>query len=210
MGFGGGRIGREPGSETANKGARVTTARRLRTRRNVGMTGPCGFLLLSLSAAPAAADDFPGAICGGMPCGTDGYYVTGCWNDEGTMPSELTTVIMYLNGPVAANTNLQFVTGDCDGTTDLAWDDELTADQLPPGNKDALGMAVCMALGGGFGANSDPAAVECESWRATISPSNIEQCNLVPPCTRSQLRGKVWCTPSGGTVAWPPGSLLAP
>ena len=134
-------------------------------------------------APPVAGDTFPGT---NGATGADGTYVTGCWNDSGSVPSELTGHINYFNGLA---TDLNLVMGGCDGTTDMRFDDNLTASNL-------LGLHTCTAVGGDFGWTSSTSDIECETSTVQINPTVIATCGL----NNSQVRRANWCHESGHGV----------
>jgi len=125
----------------------------------------------------------------GTTATTDGPYVTACWNEAGSTPSELTDHIAYMNGAVAAGTNLVTEMGTCDApNTDMLFDDNLTT-------ADLLGLTTCLLAGGDFGQSATTTVVECEQWQVQINPSEIA--SDCAPLSASAVRRAIWCHESG-------------
>jgi hypothetical protein len=118
---------------------------------------------------------------------TDGPYVSACWNDTGSMPTELNDHITYLNGTVASSTNLEVSVDACDTTTtDMRFDDNLTTGGL-------LGLSTCLIVGGDLAQSATTTDVECEQWQIQINPSQItSSCG-----SSSSYKRSTWCHESG-------------
>jgi hypothetical protein len=151
-------------------------------------------------ASQAPGQDFPGT---NDLTGTDGRYVTGCWNDSGSIPAELSSHWNnYLAGTIASQTNLTFSMGSCDGTTDLAFDDNLTDD-------DYMGQRYCTKIGGSFGWTASTEDMECDQARIRLNPDEIDR--RCAGMNLSDVYRKMWCHESGhglGLGHYWPGCML--
>jgi hypothetical protein len=135
-----------------------------------------------LVAIPAVADSFPG---NDDNQGLDGDYITGCWDDTGSAPAELTAHINYLLATAAPH--LSFTWTSCNSTiTDARFDDNLTA----PG---VLGQSLCSNFGGDFAITASTADLECDSAFVRINPTASAGCGL----NVSQVKRANWCHEMG-------------
>lgn len=130
-----------------------------------------------------AGDDFPGTA---DKSGTDGTYVTGCWDDSGSTPAELTAHITYFN---SLPTNLNLTMGGCNNTTDFKFNDNLNVHL-------AEGAHTCIKFGGNFAWTSSTEDIECEQAVVEINPAEIARlCSDSP-----EQRQRVWCHETGHGV----------
>jgi len=132
-----------------------------------------------LMVSRASGDTFPNP--GGFAIGADGAFMTWCWNDTGSVPTELTSHINYM---VATLTNLTFSQSTCTSTTDMRFDDVLVGPDL--------GLWTCLKTGGDFAWSASTADIECDSGRVQINLSEIAGCP-----NPSAVRQSVWCEESG-------------
>lgn len=139
-------------------------------------------LAVWFAAIPAAADSFPG---NDDNQGLDGDYITACWDDTGSVPSELTNHIDYVL--VTAAPHLSVIWESCDSAiTDARFDDNLNVPGL-------LGQSLCSSFGGDFSITASTADLECDSAFVRINPTAIAGCGL----NNSQVRRANWCHEMG-------------
>lgn len=162
------------------------TVRTMRGR--IGRTVACAAALAWLAAGQfvvvesASADTWPPTT---YPYGTDGNYVTGCWNDSGSVPTELNAHITYFNTTIAGSTNLSLtMLSSCDSTVDAKFNDS-----LDDGNQ---GLATCIRVGGNFGWTGSTSDFECDQWTVEIDGDTVAGC--ASPALALQ---SVWCEEFG-------------
>ena len=119
--------------------------------------------------------------------GTDGAFLTGCWDDTGSVPVELNTHITYFNW-LGLNLHLT-MNATCDNTTDLRFDDNLTSSMFS-------GLWMCTVPGGNFGWTASTADVECDQSTVQLNEDGIEESSFDP----ALLRQHIWCHESGHAV----------